>query len=89
MSAATFPARTIGLASGESVTFSHNGHHWSGSRRYKYRTTHGRTEWTVATGTAFTLGGLLRMLWNVQAANEAVREVLDYVHSTEWGADLK
>jgi hypothetical protein len=21
--------------------------------------------------------------------NDAVREVLDYVHSTEWGADLK
>lgn len=81
--------RTIGLDSGESVTFSHNGHHWWGQRRYRYRTAAGQTEWTLAVGTAHTLEGLLLALWNVKVPNEATREVLDYVHSTEWGADLR
>jgi hypothetical protein len=89
MNAATFPTRTIGLDSGEWVTFSHNGQHWWGRRRYKYRDADGVTKWTDATGTAHTLEGLLLALWGVKVPNDATREVLDYVRSTVWGADLQ
>jgi hypothetical protein len=88
MSALLPQPKTISMHGDERIILNHQGDYYRAARYHHLRLKSGKSEPTRTTATANKLEHLFCALFTKEYPDTRVLELIDYVHSTEWGAEL-